>query len=178
MLALGGEGGVEVLRDLNIVPLTISYEYDPCDYLKAQEFQQKRDNPGFRKSQKDDLLNMKTGIMGFKGRIHYEAAPCINEWLGELSDLPRTEVFGELARRMDAQIHGGYRLFPCNYVAYDELNGTKTFCQKYSEEESQAFDCYVEAQLDKVSLPNPDRPYLRERMLTMYANPVVNKEKQ
>ena len=63
MLAMGGD-----LKELNIVPLTISYEYDPCDYLKAQEFQQKRDNPAFKKSRQDDLDNMKTGIFGYKGR--------------------------------------------------------------------------------------------------------------
>ena len=64
MLAMGGD-----LKDLNIAPLTISYEYDPCDYLKAQEFQQKRDNPSFKKSRQDDLDNMKTGIFGYKGRV-------------------------------------------------------------------------------------------------------------
>ena len=66
MLAMGGD-----LKELNIVPLTISYEFDPCDYLKAQEFQQKRDNPAFKKSKQDDLDNMKTGIFGYKGRVHY-----------------------------------------------------------------------------------------------------------
>ena len=66
MLAMGGD-----LSELNIVPLTISYEYDPCDYLKAQEFQQKRDNPAFKKSKQDDLDNMRTGILGYKGRVAY-----------------------------------------------------------------------------------------------------------
>jgi hypothetical protein len=75
MLAMGSTASdgtlSDKLRDLNIVPLTISYEYDPCDYLKAQEFQQKRDNPAFKKSKQDDLDNMKTGIFGYKGRVHY-----------------------------------------------------------------------------------------------------------
>ena len=70
MLAMGYDGTpASSLRELNIVPLTISYEFDPCDYLKAQEFQQKRDNPGFKKSKQDDLDNMKTGIFGYKGRV-------------------------------------------------------------------------------------------------------------
>ena len=68
MLAMGSSATsglpADNLRDLNIVPLTISYEFDPCDYLKAQEFQQKRDNPNFKKSRQDDLDNMKTGIFG------------------------------------------------------------------------------------------------------------------
>ena len=72
MLALGGEGTiVERLKELNIVPLTLSYEYDPCDYLKAKEFQQKRDNPAFKKSKQDDLDNMKIGIFGYKGHVHF-----------------------------------------------------------------------------------------------------------
>ena len=76
MLAMGGD-----LRELNIVPLTISYEYDPCDYLKAQEFQQKRDNPAFKKSRQDDLDNMKTGIFGYKGRVIYRPAAPVNTWI-------------------------------------------------------------------------------------------------
>ena len=79
MLAMGGN-----LHELNIVPLTISYEFDPCDYLKAQEFQQKRDDAKFKKSRQDDLDNMKTGIFGYKGRVHYHCAPPINTWIDEL----------------------------------------------------------------------------------------------
>lgn len=175
MLALGGEGTiVERLRELNIVPLTISYEYDPCDYLKAQEFQQKRDNPTWKKSKQDDLDNMRIGIFGNKGRIHYRTGTPVNEWIDELKDLPKTEVFKEIALRMDAAIHSGYMLYPGNYIAYDELNGTKTFCKHYNHYDRKVFDEYLRGQLAKVKLDNPDEAFLRERMLTMYANPVVN----
>ena len=81
------------LKELNIVPLTISYEFDPCDYLKAQEMQQKRDNPTFKKSKQDDLDNMKTGIFGYKGRVQYHCAAPANTWMDELADLPKTEYF-------------------------------------------------------------------------------------
>jgi len=178
MLSMGGEGSIiDCLRDLHIVPLTISYEYDPCDYLKAQEFQQKRDNPAFRKSQHDDLDNMKTGILGFKGRVHYHASACINEWLDELKDLPKTEIYTAIARRIDQEIHAGYRLYPGNYVALDELNGTQHYRAFYSKREKRIFDTYVRRQLKKVRMADPDMPYLRERILTMYANPVINKLK-
>ena len=97
MLAMGGEGTpAERLDDLNIVPLAISYEFDPCDYLKAKEFQQKRDNPRHKKSKQDDLDNMKTGIFGYKGRVHYHCAAPINTWIDELGDLPKTEFFAPL----------------------------------------------------------------------------------
>lgn len=175
MLAMGGEGTtIERLKGLHIVPLTISYEYDPCDYLKAKEFQQKRDDPKFKKSKQDDLTNMKIGIFGQKGRVHYQAAPCIDEWLDELADTPRTEVFGEIARRMDQAIHAGYRLFPGNYVACDLLSGTAEFADRYTAAEKATFKAYLQSRIDLIDLPNKDVPFLRESILTMYANPVRN----
>ena len=170
MLAMGGD-----LKELNIVPLTISYEYDPCDYLKAQEFQQKRDNPAFKKSRQDDLDNMKTGIFGYKGRVVYRAAAPINTWMDELSDLPKTEWFKALAERMDKEIHRGYELFPCNYIALDKINGNTDHAAHYTEADKQRFEHYLSGQLAKIALDNKDEAFLRERILTMYANPVRNK---
>ena len=162
------------LSPLNIVPLTISYEFDPCDYLKAQEFQQKRDNPSFKKSRQDDLDNMKTGIFGYKGRVHYHCGTPINQWLDELKDLPRNEFFATLSQRMDNEIHRGYRLYPCNYIALDLLTNTKNFSNHYTDADMQRFEQYLAGQMAKITLPNKDEAYLRERMLTMYANPVRN----
>ena len=177
MFAMAGEGSViDRLKELCLVPLSISYEYDPCDYLKAQEFQQKRDNPSFKKSKQDDLDNMKIGIFGKKGRIHYEAMPCINTWLDELSELPRTEIFSEIARRIDQQIHAGYSLFPGNYVAADMLNGTSTYARHYTEKERKVFETYLQSRIDLVEIASKDENFLRERILTMYANPVFNKQ--
>ena len=179
MLAMGveSENPVEQLRDLNIVPLTISYEYDPCDYLKAAEFQLKRDNPAYKKSKADDENNMREGIWGFKGGIHYEASACINTWLDELKDLPKNEFFTEVAHRIDQQIHAGYKLFPGNYVAADLLNGSSEFASFYTETQKEQFQNYLQQRLDKIEIENKDEAFLRERMLTMYANPVFNKQK-
>ena len=172
MLAMGGD-----LRELNIVPLTISYEYDPCDYLKAREFQQKRDNPAFKKSRQDDLDNMRTGILGYKGRVVYRPAAPVNTWLDELASLPKTEYYKALAGRMDREIHRGYELFPCNYVALDELSGKSQHADHYTAADKQRFDDYLQGQLAKIQLADKDEPFLRERILTMYANPVINKQK-
>ena len=169
MLAMGGD-----LKELNIVPLTISYEYDPCDYLKAQEFQQKRDNPGFKKSRQDDLDNMKAGIFGYKGRVVYRPAAPINTWIDDLKDLPKTEYYKALAERMDREIHKGYELFPCNYIALDELRGNQANSAHYTAADKQRFEQYLTGQLAKISLDNKDEAFLRERILTMYANPVIN----
>ena len=170
MLAMGGD-----LRELNIVPLTISYEFDPCDYLKARELQEKRDIPGFKKSRQDDLDNMKTGIFGYKGRVHYHCAVPVNQWLDELSDLPRKEYFTAMAQRMDKDIHSGYQLFPCNYIALDELNGTSEYAGHYTAADRQRFEDYLAGQLAKIDIPNKDEAFLRECMLNMYANPLRNK---
>ena len=169
MLAMGGD-----LKELNIVPLTISYEYDPCDYLKAQEFQQKRDNPAFKKSKQDDLDNMKTGIFGYKGRVVYRPAAPINTWIDELSDLPKTEWYKALAERMDREIHRGYELYPCNYIALDELNGDHANAAHYTDADKKRFEQYLAGQMAKIQLPHKDEAFLRERMLTMYANPLRN----
>jgi len=163
------------LRELNIVPLTISYEFDPCDYLKAQEFQQKRDNPAFKKSKQDDLDNMKTGIFGYKGRVVYRTAAPINTWIDELKELPAKEFFAAVAQRMDQAIHRGYELYPCNYIAADLLSNTKEYADHYTAADSARFEEYLKGQLAKVKLPQKDEPFLRERMLTMYANPLRNK---
>ena len=177
MLAYGGEGTiVERLKELNIVPLTISYEYDPCDYLKAQEFQQKRDDPSWKKSKQDDLDNMKIGIFGFKGHVHYRTGTPVNQWIDELKDMPKTEIFKEIAQRLDKAIHSGYMLYPGNFIAYDELHGNDCFKNRYSQHDKKVFEDYINGQIAKIKLPNPDIPFLRERILTMYANPVANKK--
>ena len=176
MMTMGGEGTpLQRLKSLHIVPLTISYEYDPCDFLEAQEFQQKRDNPDFRKSGQDDLDNMQTGIFGYKGKIHYHMARPANTWLDELEGLPKAEFYAEAARRIDREIHSHYALFANNYAALDLLEGTHRFAAHYTAEELARFEQYLEAQMQKIQLPQgSDRDFLRERMLTMYANPLRN----
>ena len=182
MMAMGGEGSAtERLRQLHIVPLSISYEYDPCDYLKAAEFQLKRDIEGWKKSKQDDVLSMQTGIMGFKGAIHYHCAPAIDDYLEQIpADTPKGDIFKVVASHIDKCIHSNYRLYPNNVAALDILEGTSH--GGYSESEKATFEQYIAKQLSKtVDMLNklgitPDKPFLRERMLTMYANPARNKK--
>lgn len=176
MLAIGGEGHIlDRLMEMNIAPLAISYEYDPCDYLKAQEFQQKRDNPAFKKSQADDLLNMQTGLFGFKGRVHFQAAACINDELAKLDrSLPKQELFSRVAALIDRRIHSNYRMYPANYVAYDLLEGASRFADRYTADDRERFLAYVDKQLARIELPHKDTDFLREKLLRMYANPLKN----
>lgn len=179
MMTLNGKNSTkDKLKDLNIVPLTITYEFDPCDYLKAAEFQLKRDNPDYKKSQQDDLDNMKTGIYGYKGKVHYHCAPCLNEWLDTLdTDMPNTELFPLVASHMDQQIHSSYQLYANNYIAADMLERTNRYESYYSVEQKERFTNYLASQIEKINIPNPDVDFLRDKMLLMYANPLYNKLK-
>ncbi len=179
MLNLSGDSNViQNLSSLNLVPLSITYEYDPCDYLKAKEMQLKRDIEGFHKSQEDDLLNMRTGIMGFKGRVFYSADFHAAEELRQLdAAMPRKEIFEQVASLLDRKIHLGYHLYPNQYIAADLLEGGHQSEEDYTMDERQRFTDYIERQLNKIDLPESvkDRSFLRKKLLEMYANPVKNK---
>jgi hypothetical protein len=174
MLNMSGEKSIpENLSELNICPLAISYEYDPCDFLKAKEFQLKRDDPEYKKTSTDDLLSMQTGIMGFKGRIVYRFGKSISDRLKSMPQLPRGEQFAAIAHLIDKQIHANFEIFDTNKIAYDLLWPEKPV-GGYAVEAKNAFEAYLAKQLAKINLPEKDEPYLRERMLEMYANPLVN----
>lgn len=176
MMAMGGEGSpVDRLRQLHIVPLAISYEYDPCDFLKAAEFQLRRDVPGWKKTALDDVNSMRTGIMGYKGGVHYHCAPCIDGFLDNLSpDIPKTKVFDVISEHIDKEIFKNYRLYPSNYIALDMLEGNEAHAGRYTAEDKAAFEKYLQGQIARIDIPNKDEAFLRERMLTMYANPARN----
>lgn len=176
MMSMGGEGSiVERLTQLHIVPMTISYEYDPCDYLKAAEFQLKRDNPDWKKGPQDDIISMQTGIMGYKGHVHYHCSPCIDEYLQTLdSEMPKNELYATIVRHIDREIHRHYRLFPNNYIAHDLLTGKDEQTAHYQPADKVNFERYLSEQLEKITVPQPDIAFLRERILTMYANPLRN----
>ena len=180
MLAMSGSDEMslsEKLQSLHICPLTISYEYDPCDWLKAAEFQLKRDNPDYVKSEQADLDNMKTGIFGFKGHLHYQVSAPIDKEIAVLdSAVPRNQFLDQVAQIIDRHIFEGYRIYPCNRIALDMLRGDNAEADNYTPEQKQAFQTYLEGQLAKIDIPNPDWDFLRERILTMYANPLINQK--
>ena len=176
MMSMGGEGSIiERLKQLHLVPLSISYEYDPCDFLKAKEFQQKRDYAEWKKGPTDDLVSMQTGIFGYKGHVHYHAAPCLDEYLDSLDpDMSKQDIYNKVAAYIDQQIFCNYRLYPGNYVALDMLEGTEAYTNQYTAEDKAKFTKYIQGQLAKIDLSDKDEAYLKERLLTMYANPVRN----
>lgn len=162
MLTFDAPDFFEAVKALNICPVSITYEYDPCDYLKAREMQQRRDNPRWRKSKTDDLRSMQTGINGFKGRVTYRLTPSINHALEQLlqeqpeaKQLNRNEQIQLVCNLIDRQIHAGYEIYP----------------------HDAAFDKYIDSRLALIKLSNKDDAFLREKLYEMYNNPIKNYEK-
>lgn len=161
MLAMSGDKDKELLeriKELNITPVCINYEYDPCDYLKAQEMQLKRDNPAWKKQKQDDILSMKTGIQGKKGSVIYHFTPSINGWIDrhkeELQKMNRNQQIEAVCHQIDKQIHLNY--------------------EDYKRDES--FEEYLWDRLKLIHVPNKDDAFLLMKMHEMYAYPGRNKE--
>ena len=170
-----GEDMIDTLKVLNISPTSISYEFDPCDYLKAKEFQQKRDTPEHRKSPMDDLINMQAGLFGYKGAIHYHVADVINGEIEKIDrSLTKNEKTAAVARIIDREIHKNYRFWPVNYYYYELLTGDTRFAGKYTAADKEQLDKYLAERIAKVDLPNKDEDFLRTKILEMYANPLIN----
>lgn len=177
MLNMGGKTKniLTNIMDLNIVPISISYEFDPCDFLKAQEFQLKRDNPEFVKSKRDDLLAMETGILNDKGRVHFTIGTPVNKVLSNLDhSMEKADLYNAIASAIDKEIYTHYRFYPCNYVAYDMITGTKRFSNMYGLKDKKFFEEYLQNQLDKIVIPNKDESFLRHKILEIYTNPLKN----
>ncbi len=177
MLLMSGDGTIaEKIKSLHIAPLTISYEFDPCDYLKAEEFQLKRDNPAYKKSKQSDLTNMKVGIFGYKGHVHYEIMPELTTELDAIDNtLNRNQYLEQIAAIIDNKIFSGYRIYPCNYIALDMLNGNNDMAGNYTAKDKKRFEKYLKGQLAKITIENPDYDFLQHKLLEMYANPLINK---
>ena len=163
---------VEAFTELNIVPVSISYEYEPCDILKAVELHNKLTSRFNFKTAKDDLNSMLTGILGQKGRIHFSFGKPLGENLSALKNVEnKAEQFKQLAAMIDEQIFKNYKLWPVNYIAYDVLNKSKTFVDHYSTEDKNAFITYMDRKLNKAK---GDIDMLESFLIGIYANPVKN----
>ena len=159
MLTMDTPDFFEAVKALNICPVSLTYEYDPCDYLKAREMQLRRDNPHWRKTKRDDVESMKTGIRGYKGHVVYRLTPSINRELDELLEqhpeyrtAPTHQQQEIVCRLIDRHIHQGYEIF----------------------ERGTDFDAYIQSRLALIDIPNKDEAFLKEKLYEMYSNPVKN----
>jgi hypothetical protein len=118
---------------------------------------------------------MQTGLFGYKGNIHFQFGRPINPTLEKINVLQsKNEWIKEIASIIDEEIFLNYKFYPGNYIAYDKLLGKDFFAQNYTESDMLTFENYLDKQLEKVDLENKDIPFLTEKLLEMYANPVKN----
>jgi hypothetical protein len=174
MLAMASENQslADFFRNLRIVPLSISYEYDPTDSLKMPQLMAKSRNEIYVKDDNEDFTTMLSGVLGQKKRIHLHAGKVLNTELDSIAGLEnKNRQLQTIAQMIDESIIKNYKLWPTKFIAYDLLYKTDRFSEQYSEEEKQLFLRRLEMRIDSSDTA------LKQNFLAMYANPVVNKIK-
>ena len=176
MLNMSNDGSLlEGFFELNIVPMAISYEIEPCGISKVEEMLKRKYNPDFVKTQQDDLNSMANGFMLPKGRIHFSFGNPLNYKLVELiRGKNLNDSIQAITEYIDKRIYFNYKLWPNNYVAYDLLLGENKHESQYSPEEKKTFTDRMNSEILSLEF-NPGEA--RELYLQMYANPVINFEK-
>ena len=169
-LAERGSNAFGFFEKIQVVPVSISYEYDPTDSLKIPELIAKAKEEKYVKGENEDFITLLSGIMGPKKRIHIQVNKLLDEEVRQLKkeDLPQNEKLSKLSELIDREIWKGYKLWPSNYIAYDLLHQKSQFASLYSQEEKENFEKRLSQKV------NPSNPLEVESFLRMYANPVVN----
>jgi hypothetical protein len=188
MFAMSNQGDiVDALIDLNLLPMCVSYEYDPCDILKTHELLHHKIFGQYTKQPLEDFHSMLTGITGHKGRVHVSVGHPLDEAYQQIRNIAnKNEKVRAIGEAIDRQMHTIYKLWPTNYIAFDLLNDTKTYRAEYSNIQKIAFLNYVRGRVwklilgrKKTGLPKENLfAMAREIMLEMYANPVINHANQ
>ena len=178
MFDMSGTGTFEEnFRELNIVPMSISYEYESCDARKAREVLLRREGP-YVKKEDEDLHSILTGIRQAKGHIHLEIEePLTAEEIFEASKCEKNDRYQSIRHLLDRRIIAGYKLWKTNYMAHDLLNDKREFAEagKYTEQDLAAFEKYIGHKLGKLER-RLDRAELRKIFLGIYAGPVDAKQ--
>lgn len=171
MLNMSNEDSFEAgCRALHIRPLSLSYEYDPCDRFKVRELLARERGETYVKEEEEDFQNIVAGFLGEKGRIHLSLQPVLDAELNELEQLPTlNEKIGKLTDLIDRAVYRGYQLFENNYIAYDLLAGSERWREQYSHGQRKAFQEYVGEICQGLA------PAARIILLRKYAYPLVNK---
>ena len=160
-------------KKMKIVPVSISYEYDPTDALKMPRLMAEANDEVYIKEKNEDFMTLISGIIGQKKRIHIHVGDILEDELDKIAaehDNQNKQIQA-LAQVIDDAVVNGYKLWPTNYIAYDLLNNTSRFAQHYTEKEKQVFERRLEMRIDI------ENKIMRDGFLALYANPVVNKMK-
>ncbi|WP_316929042.1 1-acyl-sn-glycerol-3-phosphate acyltransferase [Nitritalea halalkaliphila] len=170
MSAPEGMSEMDYMARLNIVPVSMSYEYDPTDALKMPELLAKLRSEPYVKGENEDFISLLSGIIGMKKRIHIALGPVLNEEIARIGEQEKgaNRQFNALAALIDKTIISNYRLWPTKYIAYDLLHGTEQFREKYSDAERTFFIERFTKNVDQQD------PLAKESYLKMYAQPVIN----
>ena len=175
MLSMGSDEKdiMSYFKKIKIVPVSLSYEYDPTDALKMPQLLAEAKKEIYIKEKNEDFITLLSGIIGQKKRIHIHIGEILNSEIDEISSIERNpnKQIQLLTQKVDDSILKSYKLWPTNYIAYDILNNTNQFEKEYTIEEKQLFQRRLELRIDDNS------SVLKEGFLAMYANPVVNKMK-
>lgn len=176
MLSISGSGDfIKDFSALNIIPMAISYEYEPCDDLKARELVIKNITGGYKKAADEDLKSMLAGITGYKGRLHIAMGTSLNEKLKKLNTaVSKNDLMKEFAGLINEEIYALYKLWPTNYIAFDILNGSDTYSDRYNITEKKAFLDHIQRTTER---SDQSKEAVEETLLNIYANPVKNKLK-
>ncbi|OYQ41974.1 glycerol acyltransferase [Flavobacterium cyanobacteriorum] len=172
-MASDNENLMDYFKKIRIVPVSISYEYDPTDALKMPQLMAEANQEVYIKEKNEDFMTLLSGIMGQKKRIHIHVGDPLAHELDEIASQNdnANKQIQLLAQVIDDSILSTYKLWPTNYIAYDILNATAQFSSKYTEKEKLLFERRLEMRIDI------DNKMMRESFLAMYANPVMNKMK-
>ncbi len=173
MFNMAAEGDVvKSLIDLNIVPMTISYEYDPVDVHKVREQYNKLIDTTFKKNKVDDVTGMREGLTWKKGRVNVTLGKPINDQLAQMPKAPNKNLqYDEIAKLIDKEIYKGYILYPINYVSADIVTGTQQFASYYTDADREEATAYFDQQCQKFE---GDIDIQRKMLVQIYANPVFN----
>ena len=165
------EDKIAALTELNILPISVSYEWESCDILKAIELYESQ-RVKYIKKPGEDLNSILTGILQPKGRVHFQFCPVITkEELMQFNDSTNNEYHKQVAQLIDSRIVPAYRLWPNNYIAHDMQYGQQRFAECYTKEEKLAF----EKHLGKIDAYDSDHAMLKDILLSIYSNPVDTK---
>jgi hypothetical protein len=176
MLDMSGNADFRTnFEELNIIPMSISYEIEPCDILKARELVISRKRK-YVKAEGEDFNSIVTGIMQQKGNIHMNiGTPLTSEEIAEASLCDKNDRYQLIRHAVDQRVIDGYKLWKNNYVAYDIANQGFKYSHMYDQADVEQFVSYMEHQLDTVE-PEVNREDLRRIFIDIYANPVYTKE--
>ena len=172
----GTQDFVQNFMEVHIVPLSISYEYEPCDIMKARETVIKRHTGTYVKGEEEDLQSIMVGIRQPKGHVHLHVGdPLTEEEIREASLCDKNDRYQSIRHAVDRRVIEGYRLWKTNYMAYDLVNGEGKYAHRYTQEDMEQFQGYLAQQLIKVE-STLDRREMYDELLHIYSNPVLSKE--